>query len=60
MYDMRTNLSNQVVKRSDKIFWETKYKKSHSKEYKIDEAPAGGMPISVYDARVNRCFKISL
>ena len=51
MYDVRTNLSNQVVKEVTKYFGEKVYKTVIPRNIKLSEAPSYGMPISVYDAR---------
>ena len=51
MYDMRTNLSNQVVKEVTKYFGDKVYKTVIPRNIKLSEAPSYGMPISVYDAR---------
>ena len=51
MYDIRTNLSNQVVKEVKKYFGDKVYKTVIPRNVKLSEAPSYGMPISVYDAR---------
>ncbi len=51
MYDMRTNLSNQVVKEVNKYFENKVYKTVIPRNVKLSEAPSYGMPISVYDPR---------
>lgn len=51
MYDMRTNLSNQVVKEVNKYFENKVYKTIIPRNVKLSEAPSYGMPISVYDPR---------
>lgn len=51
MYDVRTNLSNQVVKEVTKYFGDKVYKTVIPRNIKLSEAPSYGMPISVYDAR---------
>ncbi len=51
MYDIRTNLSNQVVKEVTKYFGDKVYKTVIPRNIKLSEAPSYGMPISVYDAR---------
>ena len=51
MYDVRTNLSNQVVKEVKKYFNDKVYKNVIPRNVKVSEAPSYGMPISVYDPR---------
>lgn len=51
MYDMRTNLSNQVVKEVNKYFDNKVYKTIIPRNVKLSEAPSYGMPITVYDPR---------
>ena len=51
MYDIRTNLSNQVVKEVNKNFENKVYKTVIKRNVKLSEAPSYGMPISVYDPR---------
>ena len=51
MYDIRTNLSNQVVKEVNKYFENKVYKTVIPRNVKLSEAPGYGMPISVYDPR---------
>lgn len=51
MYDIRTNLSNQVVKEVKKYFNEKVYKNVIPRNVKLSEAPSYGMPISMYDPR---------
>ena len=51
MYDIRTNLSNQVVKEVNKYFENNVYKTVIPRNVKLSEAPSYGMPISVYDPR---------
>ena len=51
MYDMRTNLSNQVVKEVNNYFENKVYKTVIPRNVKLSEAPSYGMPISVYDPR---------
>ena len=51
MYDMRTNLSNQVVKEVKKYFDNKVYKTVIPRNVRLSEAPSYGMPISVYDPR---------
>ena len=49
MYDMRTNLSNQVVKEVKRYFDDKVYKTVIPRNIKLSEAPSFGMPISLYD-----------
>ena len=51
MYDMRTNLSNQVVKEVKNYFGDKVYKTVIPRNVKLSEAPSYGMPITEYDAR---------
>ena len=51
MYDIRTNLSNQVVKEVKKYFNDKVYKNVFPRNVKLSEAPSYGMPISIYDPR---------
>lgn len=51
MYDMRTNLSNQVVKEVKKYFENKVYKTVIPRNVKLSEAPSYGMPITEYDPR---------
>lgn len=51
MYDIRTNLSNQVVKEVKKYFDNKVYKNIIPRNVKLSEAPSYGMPITVYDPR---------
>ena len=51
MYDVRTNLSNQVVKEVKKYFEDKVYKTVIPRNVKLSEAPSYGMPITVYDPR---------
>lgn len=51
MYDIRTNLANQVVKEVKKYFADKVYKTVIPRNVKLSEAPSYGMPITVYDAR---------
>jgi len=51
MYDMRTNLSNQVVKEVKKYFEDKVYKTVIPRNVRLSEAPSYGMPISVYDPK---------
>ncbi len=51
MYDVRTNLSNQVVKEVKKYFGDKVYKTVIPRNVRLSEAPSYGMPITEYDAR---------
>ncbi len=51
MYDIRTNLSNQVVKEVKKYFDNKVYKTVIPRNVRLSEAPSYGMPITVYDPR---------
>ncbi len=51
MYDMRTNLSNQVVKEVKKYFEDKVYKTVIPRNVRVSEAPSYGMPITEYDSR---------
>ena len=51
MYDMRTNLSNQVVKEVKRYFENKVYKTVIPRNVRLSEAPSYGMPITEYDPR---------
>ncbi len=51
MYDVRTNLSNQVVKEVKKYFDNKVYKTVIPRNVRLSEAPSYGMPITEYDPR---------
>ncbi len=51
MYDIRTNLSNQVVNEVKKYFGDKVYKTVIPRNVKLSEAPSYGMPITMYDSR---------
>ena len=51
MYDVRTNLSNQVVKEVKKYFDNKVYKTVIPRNVRVSEAPSYGMPITEYDSR---------
>lgn len=50
MYDIRTNLSNQVVKEVKKYFEDKVYKTAIPRNVRISEAPSYGMPVTLFDA----------
>ena len=49
MYDIRTNLSNQVVKEVKKYFGNKVYRTVIPRNVRVSEAPSYGLPITVYD-----------
>ncbi len=51
MYDIRTNLSNQVVKEVKRYFGDKVYKTVIPRNVRLSEAPSFGMPITIYDPR---------
>ena len=51
MFDVRTNLSNQVVSEVNRYFENKVYKTVIPRNVRLSEAPSYGMPISVYDPR---------
>lgn len=51
MFDIRTNLSNQVVQEVNNYFENKVYKIVIPRNVKLSEAPSYGMPISVYDPK---------
>lgn len=59
MYDIRTNLSNQVVKEVKRYFGDKVYKTVIPRNIKLSEAPSFGMPISLYDPKSKgaRCYE---
>ena len=59
MYDMRTNLSNQVVREVKRYFDDKVYKTVIPRNVKLSEAPSYGMPISLYDPKSKgaRCYE---
>lgn len=59
MYDIRTNLSNEVVKEVKKYFGEKVYKTVIPRNIKLSEAPSYGMPIILYDEKSKgaRCYE---
>ncbi len=59
MYDVRTNLSNQVVREVKRYFDDKVYKTVIPRNVKLSEAPSYGMPISIYDPKSKgaRCYE---
>ena len=59
MYDIRTNLSNQVVKEVKNYFGDKVYKTVIPRNIKLSEAPSYGMPIMLYDGKSKgaRCYE---
>ncbi len=59
MYDIRTNLSNQVVREVKRYFDDKVYKTVIPRNVKLSEAPSYGMPISIYDPKSKgaRCYE---
>ena len=59
MYDMRTNLSNQVVREVKRYFDDKVYKTVIPRNIKLSEAPSFGMPITLYDpnSKGARCYE---
>ncbi len=51
MYDIRTNLSNQVVKEVKRYFDDKVYKTVIPRNVRLSEAPSFGMPISIFDPK---------
>ena len=51
MYDIRTNLANQVVKEVKKYFGDKVYKTVIPRNVKLSEAPSYGLPITLYDPK---------
>lgn len=51
MYDIRTNLSNQVVKEVKRYFDNKVYKTVIPRNVRLSEAPSYGMPITEYDPK---------
>ena len=51
MYDIRTNLSNQVVKEVKKYIDDRVYKTVIPRNVRLSEAPSFGMPITMYDPK---------
>ena len=59
MYDVRTNLSNQVVREVKRYFNDKVYSTVIPRNVKLSEAPSFGMPISIYDPKSKgaRCYE---
>lgn len=59
MYDIRTNLSNQVVREVKRYFDDKVYKTVIPRNIKLSEAPSFGLPISLYDpnSKGARCYE---
>ena len=59
MSDVRTNLSNQVIKEVKTYFKDNVYKTIIPRNVKLSEAPSFGMPITVYapKSKVARCYE---
>ena len=59
MYDIRTNLSNQVVKEVKKYFDSKVYKTVIPRNVRLSEAPSFGMPITIYDPKSKgaKCYE---
>ena len=51
MYDIRTNLANQVVREVKRFFQNKVYKTVIPRNVKVSEAPSYGMPITIYDPK---------
>ena len=51
MYDIRTNLANQVVREVKRFFQKKVYKTVIPRNVKVSEAPSYGMPITIYDPK---------
>ncbi len=51
MYDIRTNLANQVVKEVKRFFQNKVYRTVIPRNVRVSEAPSYGMPITVYDPK---------
>ena len=51
MYDIRTNLANQVVEEVKRFFQNKVYRTVIPRNVKVSEAPSYGMPITIYDPK---------
>ena len=51
MYDIRTNLANQVVREVKRFLQNKVYKTVIPRNVKVSEAPSYGMPITIYDPK---------
>ena len=51
MYDIRTNLANQVVKEVKRFFQNKVYRTVIPRNVKVSEAPSYGMPITIHDPK---------
>lgn len=51
MYDIRTNLANQVVREVKRFFQNKVYKTVIPRNVRVSEAPSYGMPITIYDPK---------
>ena len=51
MYDIRTNLANQVVREVKRFFQNKVYKTVIPRNVKVSEPPSYGMPITIYDPK---------
>ena len=51
MYDIITNLANQVVREVKRFFQNKVYKTVIPRNVKVSEAPSYGMPITIYDPK---------
>ena len=51
MYDIRTNLANQVVKEVKRFFQNKVYKTVIPRNVRVSEAPSYGLPITLYDPK---------
>ena len=59
MYDIRTNLSNQVVKEVKRYFDNKVFKTVIPRNVRLSEAPSFGMPITEYDPKSKgaKCYE---
>ena len=59
MFDIRTNLSNQVVNEVNKYFENKVFKTVIPRNVKLSEAPSYGLPIALYDPRSKgaKCYE---